>query len=435
MPVIYLNNFRGFDDTFLELKNVNFFVGENSTGKTSVLKLLNIVSNPQFWFNTNFNIGESSLGHYSEIASLTNKKLNFFEIGILGDHRDKQDGISAIKLKFIEIKSIPRLSELRMIDRGIDIQVIVKEDELEYCFETINLKKISEENKLKNFRVWIKKNNLNNQPSKIIKQEKGHNVPILFIPSLIKSHSNKDDRKLKTSEIMAIPRFLKELVWLAPIRTEPQRTYDNYSIDFNPAGTHSPYLLKDLLNSSKNITKYNKIFKKFGEDSGLFEGIEIIKLGKEETSPFEVHIKLHDKSLKVTNVGYGVSQILPLIIEIIARKNNSWFAIQQPEIHLHPKGQAAFGDFIFKSHKEENKNFIVETHSDYLIDRFRLRLNKECKSSKDCKIESQVVFFERNEKGNKLTCIPINQDGTYPEEQPKEFRKFFINEMLDLLKV
>ncbi|MBC7552880.1 MAG: AAA family ATPase [Taibaiella sp.] len=48
MKVLYVNNFRGFKKTFLNLKNVNFFVGENSTGKTSLLKLIRILSNDIF---------------------------------------------------------------------------------------------------------------------------------------------------------------------------------------------------------------------------------------------------------------------------------------------------------------------------------------------------------------------------------------------------
>src|SRR5690606_23111930 len=194
---------------------------------------------------------------------------------------------------------------------------------------------------------------------------------------------------------------------------------------------------KKLLTSKKNTKKANsveEILKKFGRDSGLFEEIKITNLGKSDTSPFEIHIVINGNPLKITNVGYGVSQILPLIVEVIARPSKSWFAIQQPEIHLHPKGQAAFGDFILKSYLSEEKNFIIETHSDYTIDRYRLKMNKNFKSESK-NPESQIVFFNRTKDGNTLTCIDINENGSLPDDQPKEFREFFIKEQIELLKV
>src|SRR5690606_20101145 len=104
----------------------------------------------------------------------------------------------------------------------------------------------------------------------------------------------------------------------------------------------------------------------------------------------------------------------------------TWFALQQPEIHLHPRGQAAFGDFVLKSAMNDKKNFIIETHSDFTIDRFRLKLNKCSKSEESQQVKSQIVFFHRNNGTNELTCIPIQPDGSLPENQPKEFRDFFI---------
>ena len=80
MPVLYFDNFRGFNKTFLPLKNVNFFVGENSSGKTSVLKLIKILSDHRFWFTQEFNSEEAELGYYSEIASYANKTKKYFEI-------------------------------------------------------------------------------------------------------------------------------------------------------------------------------------------------------------------------------------------------------------------------------------------------------------------------------------------------------------------
>lgn len=442
MPVLYFNNFRGFNKTFLPLKKVNFFVGENSTGKTSVLKLIKILSDHRFWFSQEFNSDEAELGYYSEIASHTNKKKKYFEVGILGDYRDKDEGISAIKLKFENTEGIPAIKEISLINNNINIQAVVEDKKVKYRYSIVDITNITENNKYKHFKNWVEKNGLTNNA--YIKDEKTSqfiNDALLFhVQTIITQIKFPESNSKEKRNTFYMPNFLRDVAWLAPIRTEPKRTYDSYKITFNPDGTHAPYLLKKLIGKDsvpKKKEKVESILQKFGRDSGLFDKIIINPLGKGETSPFELQILLNNQPLKITNVGYGVSQILPLIIEIIARREDTWFALQQPEIHLHPRGQAAFGDFLLKSAIMDNKNFIVETHSDYTIDRFRLKLNKHNNNivvgAKE--IKSQIIFFHRKNGTNTLSCIPILTDGSLPENQPNEFRDFFIREQLDLLKI
>ena len=441
MPVLYFDNFRGFNKTFLPLKNVNFFVGENSSGKTSVLKLIKILSDHRFWFTQEFNSEEAELGYYSEIASHANKTKKFFEVGILGDYRDKDEGISAIKLKFENLEGIPSIKEISLINGDINIQTIIEQKKIKYRYSIIDLKNVTESNKLKYFKSWVENNELTNKI--FLKDEKDspfYTQALLFrVQTIIAQIKSTDKTKNnKRNSGFHLPSFLRDVAWLAPIRTDPKRTYDSYKITFNPDGTHAPYLLKKLIgkdSTSKKRDKVESILQKFGKDSGLFDKILINPLGKGDTSPFELQVLLNNQPLKITNVGYGVSQILPLVIEVIARPENTWFAIQQPEIHLHPKGQAAFGDFILKSAISDKQNFIIETHSDYTIDRFRLKLHKCNHSEESKKIKSQIVFFHRNNGINELICIPISSDGSIPEIQPSEFRDFFIREQLELLEI
>jgi predicted ATP-dependent endonuclease of OLD family len=432
MPVIYIDNFRGFENTFLPLKNINFFVGENSTGKTSVLKLIRVLNDFKFWISLNFNTEDTELGYFSEIASYSNPRKKYFVIGILGDEIDKHMAISAIKMKFTSQDGIPFMSELNFIEKGINVHAIVSETSIKYRYQKINVDQINENNKLKYFQFWIKNNGLKNKTFKTIElKESFMNQAFLQLQFILFK-----ELKIEGTFGYRMPFFMSEIAWLAPIRTAPKRTYDKYTTAFSPEGTHAPYVLKKLLTGQKdkNITKkVEAILTKFGTDSGLFDRISINQLGKSDTAPFEVLIFLEDKPIKITSVGYGVSQILPLIIEIISRPNNSWFAIQQPEIHLHPKAQAAFGDFIFKSYQTERKCFIIETHSDFTIDRFRTRIGNL--KEKEEFIDSQVIYFHRENGVNHLSCIIVNKDGSYADNQPKEFRDFFIKEQINLLNI
>ena len=86
----------------------------------------------------------------------------------------------------------------------------------------------------------------------------------------------------------------------------------------------------------------------------------------------KVHKDLQFASL--TDVGFGISQFLPVIVSDLQLSNNSCLAVSQPEIHLHPKIQATFGQYLANQVNSTEKQYIVETHSEYLINRIRLLL-------------------------------------------------------------
>jgi predicted ATPase len=117
-----------------------------------------------------------------------------------------------------------------------------------------------------------------------------------------------------------------------------------------------------------------------------------------------------------------------VFVELFARTPGSWFAIQQPEVHLHPRAQAAIGDILYELATIESKGFLVETHSDYLIDRFRFNLKKGSR-----KPSAQILYFERCETGNRVYELEIGENGELPPDQPKGYRNFFVKEQLRVL--
>ena len=99
-------------------------------------------------------------------------------------------------------------------------------------------------------------------------------------------------------------------------------------------------------------------------------------------APFQLQVKVRGPKANINDVGYGVSQILPILVQILnpsISKNaqrdpmQAFFSLlQQPEIHLHPKAQAELSSLLVKLANSGNQSFIVETHSDYMIDRARV---------------------------------------------------------------
>jgi predicted ATPase len=189
-----------------------------------------------------------------------------------------------------------------------------------------------------------------------------------------------------------------------------------------------------MLASAGEAKRFHSFIDRIGKSSGLFEKIDLKYFGSQTdpTSPFEVDAYLHDRAISVGWLGYGLSQSLPVLVEILDRPKHSWFAIQQPEVHLHPRAQAGLGDAFFEMAALDNKRFLIETHSDFTIDRFRL--NYRQKRGKGSFVpSSQVLFFERSGGKNRATSIPVDSDGNMSSNQPDSYRDFFIKEQVSLL--
>ena len=93
-------------------------------------------------------------------------------------------------------------------------------------------------------------------------------------------------------------------------------------------------------------------------------------------------------------MGYGVSQVLPLLLELLIEDGYPRFLLQQPEVHLHPRAQAALGS-LFCSTASSGRQLIVETHSEYIVDRVRMDIRDR---TTDLKPEDvSILFFERTD--------------------------------------
>lgn len=433
MPIIYCDNFRGFKNTFLELSEVNFFVGENSTGKTSLLKLIGIISSLSFWRYGDFGSNDINIGGFTDIITSPRNNKDYFEIGIFNDTgSDQTNNRNAIRLRFIEKDNFPSLKEICYKSGQLNLQAIIEGKFIKFRYSLID---ISTEFNLKWFENWIADNSLNDFNFHRVEADYKGVIPLLFeFRALI---VKMDDTNLiqnwnKLVGDIDSPSFLESFVWIAPVRAEPQRVYQYQGLNFQSEGKHSFSVLKDILEGPD----VKKILNRFGFDSGLYDDILIQDLSADsvDSKAFEILFYINGVARNIVNVGFGISQILPIIIEAIARQDETWFSLQQPEVHLHPRAQAAFGDFIFKTNIKDRQKFIIETHSDFTIDRFRLRLNKAY-TENSTNTNAQIVFFTKSGDGNKLDVIKLNEDGSYPIEQPKEFRSFFIREQLELISI
>ena len=430
MKYIFMHNFRGFSDTILPLKQLTFLVGENSTGKSSFLKLLNLLSHSSFWFSPEYAFqDEADLGGFDDMVSAWSKDQSFFQIGsiILRKQKDKPQQSYVFTLhEFSNRDGSPVVTRYLQFTEGHLIKIIFERKRTKYKALTMKTSPCNDEEALELFRQLVRDDRNDTNGFSLFPKEYPPSLPIPVVVEIIRSIIKDKSFDAITPEIP----LGKGLSWIAPIRTKPKRFYDGMRKTFSPEGDHTPFILRKRLRAKTKSREFAEKLKVFGKSSGLYEAIAPHSFDRSPQSPFEILVNLSGAELNINNVGYGVSQVLPLIVEFLSREKGRTFAIQQPEVHLHPRAQAALGDLVVELAREKDHRFLFETHSDYLIDRCRLNL-AGCNDSP----EAQVIFFQRTEQGNLATVLQIDDKGRYPAEQPTEFRDFFIKEEIRLLEV
>ena len=125
----------------------------------------------------------------------------------------------------------------------------------------------------------------------------------------------------------------------------------------------------------------------------------------------ELKVCLSNSEFKhdLTHVGVGVSQVLPILVLCFLADTDSTLVFEQPELHLHPKVQALLGDF-FLSMALSNKQCIVETHSEYLIDRLRFRI-AAAPSEEDLSNQTKIYFVEKPLQDSIFREVDVNEYG------------------------
>jgi predicted ATPase len=128
---------------------------------------------------------------------------------------------------------------------------------------------------------------------------------------------------------------------------------------------------------------------------------------------YELNVSMEgvERPLDLTTVGVGVSQALPIIVLGLIADRGSLLLFEQPELHLHPDVQASLGDF-FLALARSGRQLMVETHSEYLINRLRRRQATD--SEPDATDLVRLFFFERSGPAAKITPAQIGSDGSMP---------------------
>ena len=415
-----IKNVRCFSkEQQFNIRPLTFLVGENSTGKTTVMSCFSVIRDsignlrPRY---PDFNKEPYFMGSFDDILT---KKLKgdskTFEIGCeVGTNY----GYNIHFMKKKE-KAEPVIQKVKVSLK--DVMCIVDAQEVI-------------------IKIGTKK------PIKINKKAIIDSVPydiedaIFHLHSFIREKASSKEQNDLTKimekmrkEMSSFERYFhSHITSLAPIRSKPKRTYDHIREIPDSEGSEIPVTLKRLSNDSKDWKKLQNKLISFGKDSGLFSGIDVKKYGESVGEPFQLHFQVRGFQSNIMDVGYGVSQILPLLVRLFYPKDSrvssihsdsygNQFLLQQPEVHLHPKAQAELASLFVESTKDNS--FLIETHSDYMIDRVSIEIRKKKISSQDV----SLIYLESTKKGVKAHNMSFDEDGNLIGV-PKGYRDFFTNE-------
>jgi predicted ATPase len=134
------------------------------------------------------------------------------------------------------------------------------------------------------------------------------------------------------------------------------------------------------------------------------ESIDRGKLGHE----LKVTIDQNASQQDLTHVGVGVSQVLPILVMCLIADKDDVLLFEQPELHLHPRVQTLLGDF-FLSMALMNKQCLIETHSEYLINRLRFRA--AASPSDDIAHKMTIYFVEKDAGRSHFRSVVVNEFG------------------------
>ena len=442
MNALTLRNFRCFSDPGpVPLRPLTLLIGENSTGKTSFLAAVRLASDISYsGMPINFNDPPFQLGSFNEIAHYRGGRAGraqTFEISVASPvlrngrrtHKDERNSGSASPRR-IEHGAVFRKSGAHPVIGSqflrfgehlmtVSLQPSTNIQAIEFrvgdSVETIPLTGLS-------FRVpagttfdWrFAQYFVADEPQTRIKSDATENTP---------SSRTTFQRIAREAAGHMFPEGRP--ICIAPVRTTPQRTYDPMSDTPVPEGAHIPMVLAKLFFQDKDAWKSLKEkLDRFGRESGLFTGVHIKALGRYESDPFQIRVRIRGPQANLVDVGYGVSQALPILVEALRSEPGSVHLMQQPEVHMHPRSQAALGSFLAGLAANQDKQFIVETHSDYLVDRVRMDIRDGRSLTPD---DVVLLYFERHGSEVAIHPITIDPDGNLVGE-PDTYRDFFLTE-------
>jgi predicted ATPase len=218
----------------------------------------------------------------------------------------------------------------------------------------------------------------------------------------------------------AFENICRKVHYLGPIRPYAFRVYEWGGEQPADAGWDGEQAISAIL-ASKTVKQVAEWLKRMD----LIHSFRLQTVGKSRTI-YQCQVRTTPTATEVLlpDVGFGVSQILPVLANCAILPEGSTLLLEQPEIHLHPFAQAALADVLIDAIKNRNIQIIVESHSEHILRRIQRRISREVLSA-----EEAALYFCSFENGasaiEELEVDPYGNIRNWPKH-------FFGDEMGEL---
>lgn len=395
-----LKNFKCFEELDVKFAPITLLTGANSSGKSSLINaILAVLQTEQFPFYLSPNGKYVNMGSFEEMVYLGNKNLDItinLNIDELQDFTNLPDQVINVYETNWIYNSKNTLPELQNLYCSSDDYLIdVKHNDLYYEFNA-NLKGHYWSNNIEKASRYINAEFEKTYDENKITISKG---VINSIQELSETISSFTDHRFNDF-YLELTYHDSHFNYIGSFRNPPERTYNQKAKAVDKVTSSGEGYIDQLIEWEETDAVEFKITNRLLKELGLLNDINFTRM---RGGRFEFGVKPlnSERIVSLTDVGFGISQFLPIIVADLQLSNESCLAVSQPEIHLHPKVQAQFGNYLVNQIKHTQKQYIIETHSEYLINRIRLLLvTGELKPEDVC-----VLYFEND--GIKSTVHPI----------------------------
>lgn len=443
--MISLRDFRGFHhQDFIEVRPITLLVGENSAGKSSFLAalkyILDFTSGDE---EASFNKDPFQLGTFQQISHYRGGKAGRAKQFSLSLQKRVRTSVSrkdnpgrsqdiTFQIDFGNIEHQASISSLLLKSYDDSVRLYFEKDRifLDYISPGGRIYKLGDSHSFPRIsradlsRYW-----------RFILRDFGHRISRVADESEDSKIPESVQRRLSVFSSLASTltrRLSGSVEATSAIRTKPLRTYTPGIERWDGEGSHVPFEMAKLYRS-RNKDSWRNIktsIDQYGKDSDMFKEVGIKSFGSTASDPFQIQFSSDGPRTNLVDLGYGTSQVLPILYVVSSGDSGNTYLIQQPEVHLHPKAQASLGEFFIESHIKDKKRFILETHSDFIVDRVRSAVA----AGRINRADVSILFFERNRLENKITKIDLNELGD-PVDPPLTYRNFFIDEQMKVLGI
>lgn len=207
-----------------------------------------------------------------------------------------------------------------------------------------------------------------------------------------------------------VQAFAESVMYLGPLRDDPRVAYPlGHTVMNLPVGEKGEFTAAYLEEHRDRRVVYSTpenrrvtepllaAVSRWCHHLGIADEVDVVSRGK---LGHELKLGMHGQPRDPTAVGVGASQLLPVVVLVLGAERGSLVLLEQPELHLHPKVQSRLGDFFARA--KPDIRLLIETHSEYLITRLRLRV-----AEGDVEREDLAVLFARQ----KVTEYPVDELG------------------------